>query len=155
MSRRHPSWFLRDRNHPEKPHESCKIEAWFSSKFPALLARWFIWLGNMMVFQLAYAVTHYIFLKFALMSWKLNIKTFLSLSFVRLEQTAQSLRNFTHCFPFGRRFWRSCIVCKDRYKSMLLGLLFFVVRNWGLQTVGPEPSPESHHWLVHCFIWLS
>jgi len=58
-----------------------------------------------MVSQLDYAVMH--FLSFALMSWKLNNKILFLLNFVFLEQTAQSLRNSTHCFRFGRRFSQS------------------------------------------------
>ena len=68
------------------------------------------------------------------MSWKVNNKTCFSLKFVRLEKIAQSLRNFAHCFPFGRRFWQSRIACKDRPKSLFLSLLFSVVRNLGLQS---------------------
>ena len=64
------------------------------------------------------------------------------MNFVHLKQIAQTLRNFLHCFLFGRRFQRSRIVCIDRPKSLLLSLLSFVVRN--LQTAGPEPSTESH-----------
>ena len=78
-----------------------------------------------------------------LMSWKLNNKIFFHWNLFVWNKHPNRC-GISHMFFLWKNVLTIRIVCKDRPKSLLLSLLFFVVRNLGLQIAGPEPSPESH-----------
>ena len=145
MAHGHPTCFLYNKIYPEKTYENCKIEAFrFSCKILAFIALWSSWLDNLMVSQLDHAVVN-----FLVLCWcheNRITKPLISLNFIRLEQTSSIVAEFHTLLSL----WKKGLTksqCLYRPKSLLLSLLFFVVRSLqsgGLESFGSSCATDSY-----------